>query len=103
VTGKLLLTPHKVTGATNTCWCNSLHLFPTFGDYVNLESARFYRQYCDVVKSWAGATSVGLAMPTIGILITSLLWRECQHLWRARERESNEALSDSNINWIWLT
>jgi hypothetical protein len=70
---------------------------------MNLESARFYRQYCNVVVSWAGATSVGLAMPTIGILITSLLWRECQHLWRARERDSIEDLSDSNINWIWLT
>ncbi|KAH7408076.1 hypothetical protein DE146DRAFT_361438 [Phaeosphaeria sp. MPI-PUGE-AT-0046c] len=92
-----------VTGGTNTCWCNSLHLFPKFGDYVNLESARFYRQYCNVVKSWAGATSLGLAMPTIGILVTSLLWRECQHLWRARERDSIEALRDSNINWVFLT
>jgi hypothetical protein len=74
-----------------------------FGDCVNIESARFYRQYRNVVRSWAGATSVGLAMPLIGILVTLLLWRGCQHLWRARGRGSNEDLHGSDINWIWLT
>jgi hypothetical protein len=97
------LTFHQVTGATNTCWCNSLHVFPIFGDYTNLENANFYRKYCNVTKYWAVATSFGLALPTVAFLIAVFWWLKCQHLWKADEREAILELLDMRIAWFWLT
>ncbi|KAF2668945.1 hypothetical protein BT63DRAFT_246313 [Microthyrium microscopicum] len=91
-----------VTGASNTCWCNSLHMFSSYGDYMNFENAAFYREYCNVKTYWAVATGLGLAIPTVSFVLAVFWWLKCQHLWKASETDSDIKLKAASINWVWL-
>ena len=81
-----------------------MHLWGSaFGDYMNFENAKFYRENCNVVEYWAVAAGFGLAAPICSLVVAIFWWINCQPLWTANESNSNTELRSTSIDWVWLT
>ncbi len=75
-----------------------------FGDYMNFENAKFYRENCNnVVEYWAVAAGFGLAAPMCSFVVAIFWWINCKPFWTANESISNTELRSTRIDWVWLT
>ncbi len=72
---------------------------------MTFETTQSLRDMFNVVKYWATAAGFGLAIPMIIFVVTVFWWLKCSHLWKVNDlddRDAENELRDSRIDWQWL-
>ena len=71
---------------------------------MTFETTASVKNMFNVVTYWATAAGFGLAIPMVIFVVTVFWWLKCSHLWKANEdRDTENELRDSRIDWRWLT
>jgi len=95
----------QLTGGMNTCWCQTAHFaYPHFGGYMTFENTKELRDLFNVVKYWAPAAGIGLAIPVASFFGAVIWWFKCRRMWTvSKTRRTDYELRDMAIDWTWLT
>ncbi|KAF4626766.1 hypothetical protein G7Y89_g11394 [Cudoniella acicularis] len=93
-----------VTGATDTCYCNTCMLnrqlgFSQFEAIMDFETFEFGRDNFSVAWIWALCASIGGLLPIAVFTVALFWWLRCRDLWSVDER-SGPSIRYMSLAWL---
>lgn len=93
----------QTTGGLNNCYCKASFMgTSSYGGYVDLQNAQYYKEWFHVVRTWAPAAGFGM-FGCLGCIGWALrYWSKTSSLWSGNEDPRVGREGGDGVDLIWL-
>ena len=93
----------QTTGGLNNCFCKTSQLgTASFGGYMDLQNAQYYKEAFHVVRTWGPAAAFGMAACLGCIAWNMRCWMRTSSLWQGNEDPKVGMEGGDGVDMSWL-